>query len=303
MKSPCLHRYGPGIPCEFIDEDKNNDRCVNCPDRIKYFNSTAFPSGGFKMTKETDFKICASLACRFAGNPQPLMHFDVNATSKQPFRLCRECRAKESKPDTINHENKIASMCEKAGITVEQLRGKTTHHVSSVRKTIAIELSALGVSIKKIAEMTGAPLSTAKRYLKPEEKPKDPEGKTEEAPDTDDEADLPPEIKADALQKKFEKPNEPPLSKEEIRIAQDYFREMAKYRLDEAEACAASAMAAISANALIDNPYQYRLTIDFSNHQDVFDDLIDVAERDLRDPDKQVLFILRSIYEKGVEIK
>ena len=339
MKSPCLHKYGPFFPCEFIDEDKNCDRCVNCPDRIKYFNSTAFPPGGFKtMTKEIKGKICASPACRFEGKPQPLMHFDVNATSKQPFRLCRECRAKDSRPDTINHENKIASMCEKAGITVEQLRGKTTHHVSAVRKTIAIELSALGVSIKKIAEMTGAPLSTAKRYLKPEEKPQDPQDKIKVAmaslahkeiighiSDPDDESDLPPEMKADTLRKMFEKPNEPPLSKEEIRGAQDYFREgMAKYRLDDeiniiskvtgadidivkkgheaAEAYAASAMAAISASSLIDNPYQYRLTIDFSNHQDVFNDLVDVAERQLRDPAMQALFVLRYVYEKGLKI-
>ena len=223
------------------------------------------------MTKETDFKICASLACRFEGKPQPLMHFDVNATSKQPFRLCRECRAKDSKPDTINHENKIASMCEKAGITVEQLRGKTTHHVSAVRKTIAIELSALGVSIKKIAEMTGAPLSTAKRYLKPEEKPQDPQDKIKVAmasfahkeiighiSDSDDQADLPPgTISVEEFKKRFAAP---------------------------------------------DGENKYKIEIDFSKHREVFDELIDLADERLRDPDKMIIFILFKIFQEGVKI-
>jgi len=317
------------------------------------------------MTKESDFKICASPACRFEGKPQPLMHFDVNATSKQPFRLCRECRAKDSRPDTINHENKIASMCEKAGITVEQLRGKTTHHVSSVRKMIAIELSALGVSIKKIAEMTGAPLSTAKRYLKPEEKPQGQTDKIKVAmaslahkeivdhADPDDESDLPPEMKADVLRKKFNVPHLPPLSKEEIKEAQDYFRKgLAEHRNDSGgPEClgtirdkyhviynphaenpddeikvipkhvgvtivpgrtisidSQSIEIPNSGNykivdALDDFPdNQYCITIDFSKHPDVFNDLIDVAERQLRDPASQALFVLRYVYEKGLKI-
>ena len=46
----------------------------------------------------------------------------------------------------------------------------------------------------------------------------------------------------------------------------------------------------------------YKIEIDFSKHPEVLQDLVEMAARDLRDPDKQALFILRSIYEKGIKI-
>ena len=70
---------------------------------------------------------------------------------------------------------------------------------------------------------------------------------------------------------------------------------------------AADAMAAISTGASIDwaalrGENTYKIEIDFSKHPEVLQDLVEMAARDLRDPDKQALFILRSIYEKGIKI-
>ena len=214
------------------------------------------------------------------------------------------------------YEDLIASMCKEAGITVEQLRGRTTHKISETRRVIALALKSkdYGLNNREIGEYLGVNSKIIQYLLnkkvkdKPEEKPEDPQDKIKVAMASLAHKEIIGHADLDNYHIIYNPHAENP--DDEIKVIPKHvcitpgrtisidsqsieIPNSGDYKivdvLDDFE------------DKTPDN--RYRLTIDFSNHQDVFNDLIDVAERDLRDPDKQVLFILRSIYEKGVEIK
>ena len=273
-----------------------SDLCRSCKPgneykkHVEHNAQNPFPDGitYVKIKKERkpmkeipETRVCAGAYCPYGEESQPIANFNASATSKIPFKLCKICKAAESICKI--HEVELADIRGGQGLKVP---GKT----KAVQEIVETLRELMDVSIANIAELLGITPAAVYSRLdkikkpkpkdKPEDKPTlhvskpitiDPPNFTlpQEAPDSDSQA---------VINKAFETANE------------------------TATSLTASAMAAISANALIDNPYQYRLTIDFSNHQDVFNDLIDVAERQLRDPASQALFVLRYVYEKGLKI-
>ena len=249
MKSPCLYHDGPGEPCPLLNENKKNDTCDNCARRNEYNkhnDQNPFPDGMTytkgkdQMTEKEITKTCKGEDCPCGDDPQPIANFDVNKTSKQPFRLCRVCRAQKAE--------KKASWADK-GQAVKKVK-------ANVVKDAMADLA-----YKEIVSHA----------------------------DPDNDPDLPPgDIK--------KTPKEFGLGDEALKTS------------EAASALASSAMDAISADAsIIDwaalrDTNIYKIEIDFSNHPEVLQDLVEMAARDLRDPDKQALFILRHIYEKGLKI-
>ena len=275
MKSPCLHRYGLGIPCEFIDEDKKCDRCVNCPDRIKYFNSTAFPPS--MPDKPRSYKI-----------------------------MTEEADKKLSK-----YEDLIASMCKETGITVEQLRGRTTHKISETRRVIALALKSkdYGLNNREIGEYLGVNSKIIQYLLnkkvkdKPEEKPEDPQDKIKVAMASLAHKEIIGHADLDNYHIIYNPHAENP--DDEIKVIPKHvcITPGRTISIDSQSIEIPNSGDYKIVDVLDDFPdNQYRITIDFSNHQDVFDDLVVVAERQLRDPAMQALFVLRYVYEKGLKI-
>ena len=110
QKSPCLTK-NDGLPCHLKDEDKNNDECRNCMDRLKYVAgldkspSASMPlpvqkqkeeEVGIKVKNIKDIpkhKVCSRKDCPFQGEPQPINSFDNHSQTKDgKSPRCKTCR-------------------------------------------------------------------------------------------------------------------------------------------------------------------------------------------------------------------
>jgi len=293
MRSPCLHYNGPGKPCIYLHIEKNNETCRACKRRLEYVDyiesdrilGRVIKTKGVKPMEETPKlsdkkpieKItrqkCAGEFCPLSGISQSMRNFDVSATSKIPFKYCKTCKAAEA-------------ICKIHEVELADIRGGKAFKVPA--KTAAIQeiietlhAKPLDVSVRPIAKLLGISKSAVYSRLeknkaskpkdKPEEKPEDPQDKIKVAMASFAHKEIighisDPDDQADL----------PPgtISVEEF-----------KKRF-----------------AAPDGENKYKIEIDFSKHREVFDELIDLADERLRDPDKMIIFILFKIFQEGVKI-
>ena len=250
MRSPCKNFYGPGKPCQFLNIQKNNDACGACKRRLEYINyieGNPFPAGiayvkikqERKTMKDPKSKVCSGIYCPKGEKSQPIENFDVNASSKAPFLLCRACKTAEQ-------------VCKLYDVDLADIRGgqalKSPARTNAVQEIVE-KMRELDVPVVDIAILMG--ISQAAVYSRLE-------------------------------RNKVSKPKDS--VKEDFTLTH---------------------MPQTCCHGVKDKPKsdnKYAIELDFSNHQDVFNDLVDVAERQLRDPAMQALFVLRYVYEKGLKI-
>jgi len=278
MRSPCLHYNGPGKPCIYLHIEKNNETCRACKRRLEYVDyiesdrilGRVIKTKGVKPMEETpklsDKKPIEKITRqKCAGEFCPLSGI---SQSMRNFDVSATSKIPFKYCKTCKAAEAICKIHE---VELADIRGGKAFKVPA--KTAAIQeiietlhAKPLDVSVRPIAKLLGISKSAVYSRLEKNKgsKPKD-------------------------------KPEEPEGKTEEVQDP-----DIVKKTHEAAEAYAAAALAGISAGASIDNGHL--LTIDFSNHQDVFNDLVDVAERQLRDPAMQALFVLRYVYEKGLKI-
>jgi hypothetical protein len=220
-----------------------------------------------KMEDSKELRTCASDHCAHGTHPQPIENFDVNHTSQQPFRLCRTCRAKQT--DDI-HELFVQGVCDEFGITVDELRGKTTKEITGVRVEILKRFEGRGLTYEKMGELIGSS-SKMVGYLLIRAR-----AESQESPDdTDNNNSIEPD---DIVTEKFK-------AASEVEVAGEL--------VANTEAC-------LKNLGLPSN--KYLLELDFKDHIDVYDDLTELASKQERTPPGMVLFVLRKMFEQGLLI-
>ena len=256
MKSPCLHYHGPGKPCEFLQMGSRtiSDLCRTCK-----------PGNEYKKHVEGN-----------ARNPFP----DGMTYAKGKHRMEKEITTPQVQIKKDPHEDLVLELCKKLGISLKQLRGKTTREISAARMEIIKELSSIdGLTYKTMGELIGVSEKIVGYYFRKIK------------------ANVVKYAMADLAYKEV-------VSHVPERLGYDIiYNPHAENPDDEIKLrCKLTGEIVPFAPDPPKDANNYLLEIDFSNHPDVFTDLVEMAARDLRDPDKQALFILRHIYEKGLKV-
>ena len=291
MRSPCLHYHGPGEPCIYLHIEKNNETCRACKRRLEYVDYIEndpftikvikIKTNEVKPMKEIPkTRMCSGLYCPHGEKSQPIENFDVNATSKVPFTLCRICKT-------------AVQICNNHNVLMPNIRqgqaGKDPAKTGAVQDVVE-RLNELDVSAADISKLLGITPAAVYSRLEKNKTPKEKD---------------PPEEK-DIVTEKFEAANKESdrLSASAIDAITDLEEKFeiiyTPYEKDELTAICKVCGQRVPFLEPCDN--KYRLELDFSKHTEVFDDLVALSGERLRDPDKMVLFILIKFFEKGLKL-